>query len=232
MLTDQRSVRVYKTSFLRALGPSTPTYLFPAMNTLMWMHPLTSQHIHFVSNVLRYDVVGPIAKRLACGDVGQGAMVEYTDIIQLIVRRYGLGLQQPRHVHGGRQNELPPPLPARAPRTGERFTPRMLPARACVLGAEKQSGGGEATAPKEEQGKQPGKDAKDGGGKKDTRSTVLQMYGPPPDDDHPLAPTSKTDDGKEEPEFESPPLDDDEQSHSPPPLPSRSSGGERIAGAE
>ncbi|PWN49417.1 hypothetical protein IE53DRAFT_397744, partial [Violaceomyces palustris] len=58
------------TCFLRALSPTTPTMLFPAMNTLMYMHPLTSLHVDFVKTVLGYQVHGPIEKRLACGDLG------------------------------------------------------------------------------------------------------------------------------------------------------------------
>lgn len=56
-------------SFLRALAPSTPTWVFPAMNTLMYMHPLTAQHLASLE-ALGYEVHGPIAKRLACGDLG------------------------------------------------------------------------------------------------------------------------------------------------------------------
>ncbi|THH06089.1 hypothetical protein EW145_g4332 [Phellinidium pouzarii] len=59
------------TSLLRALAPTTPTYVFPAMNTLMYEHPLTAEHVQIVRDVLRYEVVGPIGKGLACGDVGE-----------------------------------------------------------------------------------------------------------------------------------------------------------------
>ena len=60
-----------KTSLLRALAPSTPTYVFPAMNTLMYEHPLTNEHLRVVKDVIGYQVVGPVGKALACGDVGQ-----------------------------------------------------------------------------------------------------------------------------------------------------------------
>lgn len=40
------------------------------MNTLMYEHPLTAEHIRIVKEILRYEVVGPISKGLACGDVG------------------------------------------------------------------------------------------------------------------------------------------------------------------
>lgn len=55
---------------MRALAPTTPTFLFPAMNTLMYEHPLTAEHIRIVKDVVKYNVVGPIGKNLACGDVG------------------------------------------------------------------------------------------------------------------------------------------------------------------
>lgn len=78
------------TSFLRALSPSTPTLLFPAMNTLMYRHPLTATHLSIVQETLGYQVHGPIEKTLACGDVGEGAMLEWTDIVGLVVQRFGL----------------------------------------------------------------------------------------------------------------------------------------------
>ena len=55
---------------MRALAPTTPTFLFPAMNTLMYEHPLTAEHIQTVKEVIKYNVVGPIGKNLACGDIG------------------------------------------------------------------------------------------------------------------------------------------------------------------
>ncbi|KDN53441.1 hypothetical protein K437DRAFT_292359 [Tilletiaria anomala UBC 951] len=82
------------TSFLRALSPMTPILLFPAMNTLMWLHPLTARHIAFVREFLGYEVIGPIEKKLACGDMGQGAMYEWTDIVDLVAKRFGLVLQE------------------------------------------------------------------------------------------------------------------------------------------
>lgn len=60
------------------------------MNTLMYLHPLTSTHLDFVRDVLGYKVIGPIAKKLACGDLGQGAMQEWTDIVDLLVQQFNL----------------------------------------------------------------------------------------------------------------------------------------------
>ncbi|KAG8907899.1 hypothetical protein FRB99_001759 [Tulasnella sp. 403] len=81
------------TSLLRALDPSTPTYVFPAMNTMMYNHPLTERHLNVVKGVIGYQVVGPIGKGLACGDIGVGAMTEWRDIVQIVVERWNLTLK-------------------------------------------------------------------------------------------------------------------------------------------
>lgn len=38
---------------------------------MMYEHPLTSEHIRVVKDVVGYNVVGPVGKALACGDVGE-----------------------------------------------------------------------------------------------------------------------------------------------------------------
>ncbi|PWZ01653.1 flavo protein [Testicularia cyperi] len=78
------------TSFIRALSPGIPKYLFPAMNTLMFLNPLTERQISEATGVLGWTVRGPVEKTLACGDVGKGAMYEWSDIVALVVERYGL----------------------------------------------------------------------------------------------------------------------------------------------
>jgi phosphopantothenoylcysteine decarboxylase len=78
------------TSLMRALSPTTPTYIFPAMNTLMYEHPLTAEHLRVVKDVVQYNIIGPIGKHLACGDVGIGAMTEWKDIVQIVVDRFQL----------------------------------------------------------------------------------------------------------------------------------------------
>lgn len=64
------------------------------MNTFMYEHPLTAQHIRTIKEVIGYDVVGPISKTLACGDVGEGAMVEWRDIVSTVVTRFHLVKRQ------------------------------------------------------------------------------------------------------------------------------------------
>ena len=75
---------------MRALAPTTPTFVYPAMNTLMYEHPLTAQHIRTIREVIGYHVVGPISKGLACGDVGVGAMVEWREIVASVVGKFHL----------------------------------------------------------------------------------------------------------------------------------------------
>jgi phosphopantothenoylcysteine decarboxylase len=80
----------------RAWEPTRPVVLAPAMNTLMWDHPLTRRHLHDIAGLLgskmaaglsseeliervnaqsrRLRIVPPESRRLACGDVGVGAM--------------------------------------------------------------------------------------------------------------------------------------------------------------
>ena len=48
------------------------------MNTFMYEHPLTSEHLRTVREVVHYEVVGPIGKGLACGDVGMYHLLVYT----------------------------------------------------------------------------------------------------------------------------------------------------------
>jgi phosphopantothenoylcysteine decarboxylase len=66
---------VAQTSLLRALAPTTPAYIFPAMNTLMYEHPLTEEHLRVVRDVIKYNVIGPIGKALACGDIGASVLL-------------------------------------------------------------------------------------------------------------------------------------------------------------
>lgn len=66
-----RPHRSSQTSLLRALPPFVPVLIFPAMNTHMYSHPLTAKQLKSVEDELGYQVHGPVAKTLACGDVGE-----------------------------------------------------------------------------------------------------------------------------------------------------------------
>jgi phosphopantothenoylcysteine decarboxylase len=94
----------------RAWDFSKPVILAPAMNTLMWESPVTLRHLHqlmadrargpvpddwtlaeaaevFARHAPAVLLIPPQAKRLACGDVGIGAMAEVTEIGE-VVRRW------------------------------------------------------------------------------------------------------------------------------------------------
>ncbi|KAI8642374.1 flavoprotein [Parasitella parasitica] len=64
------------TCVLRAWNVCKPVVACPAMNTSMWDHPFTSKHLEILESVLKYNVIQPISKKLACGDTGLGAMAE------------------------------------------------------------------------------------------------------------------------------------------------------------
>ncbi|ORY90698.1 flavo protein [Leucosporidium creatinivorum] len=78
------------TSLVRALPTFVPVLLFPAMNTHMYSHPLTAKQLKSVTEELGYEVHGPIAKTLACGDIGLGAMTEWSEVVKLVVNKYEL----------------------------------------------------------------------------------------------------------------------------------------------
>jgi phosphopantothenoylcysteine decarboxylase len=88
----------------RAWDLARPVSLAPAMNTLMWEHRLTTRHLRQLASdagagtvpddldldsliawmnreCLRLKIVPPQNKRLACGDVGIGAMADVKEIV-------------------------------------------------------------------------------------------------------------------------------------------------------
>jgi phosphopantothenoylcysteine decarboxylase len=98
----------------RAWDPARPVILAPAMNTLMWEHPLTLRHLRQlaadagarelpkdlpIEDLLdeinkrcpKLHMVPPISKRLACGDVGVGAMAEVKEIVQAVAEHFSQG---------------------------------------------------------------------------------------------------------------------------------------------
>lgn len=55
----------------------------PAMNTQMWKHPLVENNIRTLKT-LDVEIISPISKELACGEVGIGAMANIEDIVSLV----------------------------------------------------------------------------------------------------------------------------------------------------
>ena len=82
-LTDNCLTCVY-----RAWDRTRPVILAPAMNTLMWEHPATARHLEQLTADLRDSlrVLMPVNKKLACDDVGLGAMAGREEIIAAFVR--------------------------------------------------------------------------------------------------------------------------------------------------
>jgi phosphopantothenoylcysteine decarboxylase len=97
------------TCVYRAWDPLRPVILAPAMNTLMWEHCLTGRHLRQLAadadvppSPMGLDVEGvvgwinehgtrlylvpPVSKRLACGDVGVGAMAGLEEIVAAVAR--------------------------------------------------------------------------------------------------------------------------------------------------
>ena len=87
----------------RAWDPARPVVLAPAMNTFMWEHPLTLRHLRQLAGdgvpagiglerVIEWinahcpkpRIVSPQSKRLACGDVGMGALAELEEIVEAV----------------------------------------------------------------------------------------------------------------------------------------------------
>lgn len=60
-----------------------PVLVAPAMNTKMWAHPATEGHINRLCS-WGTVIIKPVAKMLACGDVGVGAMAPVSSIVTAI----------------------------------------------------------------------------------------------------------------------------------------------------
>ncbi|KAF7727188.1 putative phosphopantothenoylcysteine decarboxylase [Apophysomyces ossiformis] len=69
------------TCVLRAWDPRKPVIVCPAMNTHMWNHPFTARHLSVLVETLQFKTISPISKKLACGDIGMGAMAEPESIV-------------------------------------------------------------------------------------------------------------------------------------------------------
>jgi phosphopantothenoylcysteine decarboxylase len=97
----------FLTCLFRAWDFDRPVILAPAMNTLMWDSPVTKRHLRqlledrgdgrqveswtldavdavFARHVPSLVLVPPQAKRLACGDIGQGAMAEVLAVAEAV----------------------------------------------------------------------------------------------------------------------------------------------------
>lgn len=71
------------TCVARAWDFAHPLIVAPAMNTLMWTHPFTEQHLSTLRS-LGVVIIPPISKVLACGDIGAGAMASVDEIVSVV----------------------------------------------------------------------------------------------------------------------------------------------------
>lgn len=72
----------------------------PAMNTAMWRHPITMRQMRVLEEEWGvkddgkgegwFEVLRPMEKELACGDVGDGAMKDWKEIVNVIEERLEL----------------------------------------------------------------------------------------------------------------------------------------------
>ncbi|RXK35027.1 hypothetical protein M231_07730 [Tremella mesenterica] len=121
-------------SLLRALSPSTPVVICPAMNTYMYQHKLTAKHLRVLQE-LDYLVLGPQGTgTLACGDEGPGKMTDWREIVSTIENFAELHHQTISRISNnalptppaslasnasqiaGNKRPLTPPTPGRSPR--------------------------------------------------------------------------------------------------------------------
>lgn len=71
-------------------------FVAPAMNSAMWRHPITGKHIKTLKEDWGQEpngwvrILGPIEKGLACGDVGDGGMMEWSSIVSELEKHLGV----------------------------------------------------------------------------------------------------------------------------------------------
>lgn len=87
-------IRAWDTTGLIDVKVTKPRiFVAPAMNTAMWRHPITRKQIKTLEEDWGADtedgngwitVLRPMEKELACGDVGDGAMKDWNEIVTII----------------------------------------------------------------------------------------------------------------------------------------------------
>ena len=67
------------------LACTAPKLIAPAMNSAMYLNPVTQKNISILQN-LGYDVIDPAKGLLACGDEGPGKMAEPDVIVEFALK--------------------------------------------------------------------------------------------------------------------------------------------------
>ncbi|XP_011281276.3 phosphopantothenoylcysteine decarboxylase isoform X3 [Felis catus] len=73
----------WETCVIRAWDCRKPLLFCPAMNTVMWEHPVTAQQLGLLK-AFGYVEIPCVAKKLVCGDEGLGAMAEVGTIVDKV----------------------------------------------------------------------------------------------------------------------------------------------------
>ena len=80
-----------------ALARNGPLLLAPAMNREMWSHPATQRNVA----TLRGDgvtLLGPACGEQACGEVGEGRMLEAAEILDAVIAHFQTKVLAGKHV--------------------------------------------------------------------------------------------------------------------------------------
>jgi len=76
------------TNVIRAWDIARPIIVAPAMNQLMWEHPITAKQLSILSDDWGwFEILQPQVKELACGDKGIGGMCDWNEIVSVIEQR-------------------------------------------------------------------------------------------------------------------------------------------------
>ncbi len=75
------------TNVIRAWDVHRCVLAAPAMNQMMWQHPITAKQMAVLAEWHWFDILPPQVKELACGDIGNGAMHDWQDIVTFIQKR-------------------------------------------------------------------------------------------------------------------------------------------------
>ncbi|XP_011281277.3 phosphopantothenoylcysteine decarboxylase isoform X4 [Felis catus] len=82
-LLVSRLLDIPGTCVIRAWDCRKPLLFCPAMNTVMWEHPVTAQQLGLLK-AFGYVEIPCVAKKLVCGDEGLGAMAEVGTIVDKV----------------------------------------------------------------------------------------------------------------------------------------------------
>jgi phosphopantothenoylcysteine decarboxylase len=69
-------------SVIAGVKLAKPVLFAPAMNTMMYEHMLTGQHIRILTESFGYTLIPTVTKRLLCGEVGDGALANIETILE------------------------------------------------------------------------------------------------------------------------------------------------------